>query len=127
MEETASTSQLAFRYAIDKMMETLTDRLNTVVDGLIRKLYDCFTEAERQKIKSSRTNIEKVEELFTTLKTKDVGVYERCLRALQELNHAQLASELENEWKISARQPSVFSKLIGCCSCNPSTLLEGIQ
>ena len=93
------TTRNSFQYAVDTMMETLTGRLHTVVDDLILKLYDCFTEAERQKINSCRTNIKKVEELFTKLKTKNVSAYNKCLQAMEDLNHGDLVSTLKEEWE----------------------------
>ena len=77
----------SFSLAVDQMMETLTGRLHTVIDSLIVKLYAFFTEGERQEINASKTNIKKVEEFFRALKTKQVDVYEKCLTAINELQH----------------------------------------
>ena len=113
-----SAVRSSFHYAVERMMDRLTESLHTVVDGLIMKLYDCFTEAERQEINASRTNIQKVEKLFTTLKTKDVSVYERCLRAMQDLQHAEIASALKEEWKKQPSVPSLLSrKLLNVAIC----------
>ena len=117
-ESMESVRRSSFKCAVDKMMETLTGRLHTVVDDLILKLYDCFTEAERQKINSCRTNIKKTEELFTTLKTKSVTAYDKCLLAMEDLNHGDLVSTLKEEWeKMSSPKwkpsmhPTLTSKL----------------
>ena len=57
MDETGS-----FACAVDEMMGVLTETLHTVIDDLILKLYDCFTESERQEINACKTNIKRVEE-----------------------------------------------------------------
>ena len=90
-----------FSLAVDEMMETLTERLHTVIDDLILKVYACFTEGERQNIHASRTNIKKVEEFFKTLKTKGVEEYKKCLTAMEELKHPDVAKMLRAKWKIA--------------------------
>ena len=94
----------SFSYAVNKMMGELSERLHTVIDDLLVKLYNCFTERERQEINASKTNIKKVEEFFMALKTKDVDAYERCLIAMEDLNHHDLASTLKAEWKCAPQQ-----------------------
>lgn len=94
----------SFSHAVDKMMEDLTTRLHTVIDDLTFKLYNCFTEGERQDINASRTNIKRVEEFFIRIKTKDVDAYEKCLTAMEALNHHDLASNLREEWKYASKR-----------------------
>ena len=96
----------SFSYAVDKLMGELTERLHTVIDDLLLKLYDCFTERERQEINTNRINIKKVEDFFRIVKTKDVNSYEKCLTAMEDLNCHDLASNLREEWK-SVPQRSV--------------------
>ena len=90
----------SFKLAVDEMMGTLTGSLHTVIDELILKLYACFTEGERQQIQHpNRTKIQMVEEFFKTLKTKGVEVYKKCLTAMEELKHPDLARMLREKWK----------------------------
>ena len=90
----------SFKLAVDEMMGTLTERLHTVIDELILRLYAYFTEGERQEIQHpSKTKIKMVEEFFKTLKTKGVEVYEKCLTAMVELKHPDLARMLREKWK----------------------------
>ena len=89
----------SFSIAVDDTMGSLTNRLHTVLDELLLKLYSCFTDGERQEIQvGGNTGIRKVEKFFVTLKTKDVSAYKRCLIALKELKHTELSEELEKKW-----------------------------
>ena len=96
----------SFAYAVDEMMDVLANTLHTVIDGLTIKLYNCFNEGERQEINASRTNITKVKEFFTSLKTKEVDAYERCLTAMNELKHPALAKALREKWYSAPRRQS---------------------
>ena len=77
-----SLQYLAFKFAVDDMMEDLTQHLDGVVDDLVIILYDCFTEFERQKIDTCTTSITKVKELLVVLKQTDV--HERFLDVLEK-------------------------------------------
>ena len=103
MDETRS-----FACAVDEMMGVLTETLHTVIDDLILKLYDCFTESERQEINACKTNIKRVEEFFSTLKTKNVAVHERCLIAIKDSQHPEIARILREKWtNLNAMQASI--------------------
>lgn len=109
----------SFSVAVDEMMGTLTETLHTVIDGIILKTYNCFTEGERQEINASKTNIKKVEEFFRTLKTKGVDAYERCLTAMNDLHHPDLARTLREKWRnASSLVPPIQQ---------PSTLTQPLQ
>ena len=84
----------SFQHAVDSMMEDLVTRLHTVIDDLKKKLYNCFTDSERQKIDASTTNNKKVMELFEIVKTKQTDVHKRCLGAMESLGYGDLVSEL---------------------------------
>ena len=100
----------SFAYAVDEMMERLTATLHTVIDDLIIKLYDCFIESERQEIKACNTNFKKVEEFFSTIKTKDSTVYERCLDAIKNLKHPDTARILREKWGNAQNRNSLVAK-----------------
>ena len=90
----------AFKFVVDDMMEDLTQRLDDVVDDLMIKLFDCFTEFERQKINTCSTSITKVKELLEILQTKQTDVHERFIDVLEkEFEYVELASELKQKWK----------------------------
>ena len=96
----SETQRQSFSSAVDEMMGTLTETLHTVIDDLLMKTYNCFTEGERQQINHpSKTNMKKVEEFFRTLKTKGVDAYERCLTAMNDLHHPNLAATLKEKWR----------------------------
>lgn len=97
MEECSECSM--FPRAVDELMEELTNSLHTVVNDLLLKLYDKFTEAERQDIDASRTNINKVKKLFIILKTKSIDAHQKCLKALEELGHHDIADKLRQKMK----------------------------
>ena len=86
--------------AVDEMMNDLAHSLHTVVDGLKLKLFDEFTEHERQKIDVSGTDIKKVTIFFTILKTKSADAHQKCLKALEELKHKDVADKLREKMKI---------------------------
>lgn len=108
----------SFSCAVNEMMETLTETLHTVIDELILKTYNCFTEGERQEINASITKIKQVEKFFTTIKTKDVEAFEKCLIAIENLKHPDLARRLREKWRSligsqsTAHVSSVTSKII---------------
>ena len=99
MEE-ESLQYLAFKFAVDDMIEDLTQHLDGVVDDLVTTLYDYFTESERQKIDTCTTSITKVKELLAVLKTKQTDVHERFLDVLEkEVGCVEIANELKQRWK----------------------------
>ena len=106
MDETKS-----FALAVDGMMDSLTEKLHTVIDELIIKLYDCFTLSERQEIDACNTNIKKVEKFFSTMKTKNVTVYGRCLNAIEDLKHPEIAQNLREKWENAQKRDSVVAKV----------------
>ena len=85
--------------AVDELMGYLTHTLHTVVNDLKLKLYSEFTEQERQNIDGSGVDMKKVTTLFTILKTKSVGVHQKCLKALEELKHEEAADKLRERIK----------------------------
>jgi len=93
----------SFQHAVNGMMEDLVISLHTVIDDLRIKLYDCFTDSERQKIDAYRTNNEKVTEFFKVLNTKQNDVHKRCLDAIESLGYGDLASKLTKKWKQSTK------------------------
>ena len=88
-----------FCYAVDNSMYDLTNTLHTVVEELKLKLFGEFTEGERQEIDCSGTNLRKVTILFETLKTKSVDTHQKCLEALEELKHKEIADKLREKMK----------------------------
>ena len=95
--------------AVDEMMDELTERLHTVIHGLITKLQSHFTEGELQEIDANETNIKKVKRFFTALKTKNVDTYEKCLVAIKDLKHPDVAECLTEKWKTNQLQSAVRS------------------
>lgn len=91
-----------FCNVVDEMMDELAHSLHTVVDGLKLKLYGEFTEYERQSIDAGETNMKKVTTFFTILKTKTVDAHQKCLKALEDLKHKDMADKLRERMK-SAR------------------------
>lgn len=104
------SSEEAFCRAVDGLMDHLTHTLHTVVDDLKLKLYGEFTEQERQNIDSSGTDFKKVEALFTSLKTKSVNVHQKCLKALEELKHKDVAKKLNEKMENSFLAVTVAGK-----------------
>ena len=103
----------SFGYVVDEMMGVLTETLHTVIDDLIIQMYDCFTEFERQELSAAcKTNIVRVKEFFSTLKTKNVTVYERCLIAIKDLQHPKTARILREKWTNAQTRRPVVSTAI---------------
>ena len=88
-----------FVRAVDRTMGELANTLHTVVSDLKLKLYDVFSEGERQNIDASKTNMDKVTTLFTCLKTKPTDAQQNCLKALEELKHTEIANKLRERMK----------------------------
>ena len=109
MEEYGSTR--LFGNAVDEMMDGLVHSLHTVIDDLKLKLYDELTEYERQNIDGSRTNMDKVTTFFTILKTKSVDTHQKCLRALEELKHKDVADKLRERMESACLLRTAPSKL----------------
>ena len=97
----ATCDRKMFGRAVDELMDELTNTLHTVVRDLMLKLHSEFTELERQKIDGRETDMERVTTLFTTLKTKPVDTYQKCLKALEELKHHDVADKLRDKMKSS--------------------------
>ena len=100
---------MKFCFAVDKLMYDLTNTLHTVVEGLKLKLYGEFTEVERQRIDCSEMNLSKVTIFFEILKTKSVDTHQKCLEALEELKHKEIADKLREKMKTPQ-----LSKEISC-------------
>ena len=110
MEGDEVWSASAFLRAVDELMEYLTSRLHTVVNDLKLKLYGEFTEQERQNIDNSGTDIDKVIALFTSMKTKSVNAHHKCVKALEELGHKDVADKLREKIKNSNSARTVAGK-----------------
>ena len=95
-----------FSRAVNELMDELVHTLHTVVDDLKLKLYNEFTPYEHQSIDCCRTNIDKVKTLFESLKTKSAEVHKKCLKALEELKHNEIAK------KLSETMTSVLPKTV---------------
>ena len=88
-----------FCHAVDELMYDLANTLHTVVGELKLKLYGEFTGQERQRIDGSGTDMEKVTNLVEILKTKSANTHQKCLKALEELKHEEIADKLREKMK----------------------------
>lgn len=102
-----------FGHAVDQLMEDLTSSLHTVVNDVKIRLYDEFTEHERQVIDNSGTDIDKVISLFTSLKTKSVDAHHKCVNALEELGHHDVAEKLREKIKSFCSAKAVAGSVAG--------------
>lgn len=102
MEEVNCSVRKMFCYAVDELMNELADNLHPVVDDLLLKLYSEFTEQERQNINNSGTSLNKIVHLFESLKTKSSDAHQKCLKALEELKHKEMADKLKENMNKSS-------------------------
>ena len=86
-----------FQNAVDSMMEDLVKSLHTVIDDLMIRLYDCFTELQRQEIDANGVKIKRVKEFLKVLKTKGKGAHIRFLDAVESFGYVDLAYKLREK------------------------------
>ena len=98
-----------FRDAVDELMSDLTLTLFTVVGDLKVMLYGYFTPQERQDIDATKTDMGKVTKLFEILKTKSALTHQKCLEALEKLQHKEMASKLREKME---KPKEILSELI---------------
>ena len=95
-----------FQTAVDNMMEDLVTSLYAVIDDLVIKLRDCFTDLEFQEIDANKMNNNKTKDFLKILKTKSRGTHMRLLDAMESFGCIEIACKLR---EICERAPGNLS------------------